>query len=448
MIGLVISFSARKFLPRGIFLPIICLFVLSTAQGQQGSKHSIEIAEAKRFFAEAEELFAADDSSLWGTSLAGPMIFVDSTSRSAVANQADAEKALREVDGVFSGELPADVMIANTSIDWNGTKWTMLLWPLPQEPKERKVLLAHEAWHRIQDSIGFPASTATNDHLNSLEGRYLLQLEWRALSKALRSTDSEQKMAIADALRFRARRHELIAGSVEQETSMELHEGLAEYTGVRMALDPAERIARTVRLLDRRPTELPTFVRSFAYLSGPAYGVLLDQLDEGWLKRTTPKSDLGQLLMAAAKIDLGKNLESIVSERSPSYDGPALWAAEKKRDGDRIAKLTLLSKKFLEGPRLIVSLDNPRMSFDPSELLPLDEAGTVYKVLNITGDWGVLNVSGGALLSKDFSHVIVGVPADYAGELKTAEWQLQLNEGWSVQAAASPTFVIAKKIRK
>lgn len=71
---------------------------------------------------------------------------------------------------------------------------------------------------------------------------------------------------------------------------MELHEGLAEYTGVRLPLDPENRIARTVSLLDRRSAERPTFVRSFAHLSGLAYGLLLDELDPDWLRRLTVNS--------------------------------------------------------------------------------------------------------------------------------------------------------------
>lgn len=429
-------------------LALFCFFESDPAHCQTLGKQPIDIAKAKTNFAEAEALFSKDNSAMWGISLDGPMIFVDRESRFAVANRADASKALKEVDDVFTGHLPANVMIANTAIDWNETKWTMLLWPLPEDPDERKVLLAHEAWHRIQDKVGFPSSVATNDHLDSLHGRYLLQLEWRALSKALRSAKADAKTerdsSIADALHFRFRRNELLKNSLEQEVSMEMHEGLAEITGVKLALAPADRIDRTVRLLESRPAEFPTFVRSFAYLSGPAYALLLDKLDPDWMENLTVESDLGRLLLAATNVELENNLELAVAERSKLYDGPTLWIAEKKRDDERIAKLELLSKKFLTGPRLIIPLENPRMSFDPRELVPLKDAGTVYYTLTITDEWGVLTVTGGALLSKDFSQVTVGVPENFAGERQTSEWELDLYEGWSVQTSGQLTFSIVK----
>ncbi len=387
-------------------------------------------------------MFKKDHAQLWGNSLEGPIIFVDRQTRFAVANQADLAETLTPIDGVFVGQLPANVMVSNTAIDWNNSKWTMLLWPLPEESNERNLLLAHESWHRIQDQLGFPSSGATNDHLDSLAGRYLLQLEWRALSVALRSSLADRNKAISDAIHFRFRRHELIEGSSEQERAMELHEGLAEYTGVRLALDPAQRIARTASLLDRRPAELPTFVRSFAYLSGPAYGLLLDESNPVWIGKISVKSDLGKLLSEVAKVELERDLEMAVANRATKYNSEALWVAEKIRDEKRQTRLERLTMKFLTGPRLLIPLENPRMSFDPTELTPLGDAGTVYPTLNITSEWGVLNVTGGALLSKDFGQVIVGVPDNYASSLQTADWKLELNPGWSIQSSTKPTFTV------
>ena len=47
----------------------------------------------------------------------------------------------------------------------------------------RHVTLAHELFHRIQSGLGLTRPEAGNRHLDTLEGRYLLQLEWRALAR-------------------------------------------------------------------------------------------------------------------------------------------------------------------------------------------------------------------------------------------------------------------------
>ncbi len=417
-----------------------CLFQMPVAHGQSVPKQPIEIATARDYFSEAAAMFERDGGELWGESLAGPIMFVDRDSHIAIANQADLRNSLIPVEGVFTGRLPSTLMIANTAIDWNETKWTMVLWPLPEDADERRILLAHEAWHRVQDKFGFPSSGASNDHLNSFYGRYLLQLEWRALGAALRSEGAERIAAIADALHFRHYRHQLSPGCEAEERSMEMHEGLAEYTGVRLALDPAKRIARTISELQNRPAQLETFVRSFAYLSGPAYGLLLDELVPEWLGKAAADSDLAGLLQEAAEIDVEVDLKSVVTDRALKYDGEALWATEKTRDDERLAQIELLKKKYTEGPRLIIPIKSMNMSFNPNELVPLGESGTYYPTLTITDTWGVLKVTGGAVIASGFQEVIVSVPADYANSLKTPDWELELNEGWSIKAGGDGVF--------
>ena len=176
-------------LPWVIAAQIVGLWAEVAAQGQQSP--TIDLDQAKSIFQEAKELFATERASFWGRSLDGPTMFVDATSRFVVANQADADGQLQPSAGVFVGQLPQQVMAANTSVDWNGTRWTMLLWPLPADEQTRKVLLAHEAWHRIQGELGFPQSGASNEHLDSLEGRYLLQLEWASVGNSNRGIGIE-----------------------------------------------------------------------------------------------------------------------------------------------------------------------------------------------------------------------------------------------------------------
>ena len=110
----------------------------------------------------------------------------------------------------------------------------MVIWPLPSDANVRGVLLMHESWHRIQDRVGFPGSAPKNEHLDTPEGRYWLQLEWRALAAALERDGEGRRRAIEDALVFRARRRQVFPAAAKQERLLEMHEGAAEYTGVKL----------------------------------------------------------------------------------------------------------------------------------------------------------------------------------------------------------------------
>src|SRR5262245_26974345 len=130
------------------------LFLLTVA----ASTAPIDPAIARKHIEEARILCEQDAGRLWGKPLFGPILFVDPATRQAVAGAADGEGRLqKDASGsVYCGTLPDDVIIANTATTWAGVKWTMILWPLPDDPRARASLMVHELFHRVQDDIGFP----------------------------------------------------------------------------------------------------------------------------------------------------------------------------------------------------------------------------------------------------------------------------------------------------
>ena len=73
------------------------------------------------------------------------------------------------------------------------------------------------------------------------------------------------------------------------------------------------------------------------------------------------------------------------------------------------------------------------MQFNPSQVFPLEGHGAVYPTMRITDHWGILEVSGGALLSPDWKFVRVSAPEDLDGRpLRGRGWTLELNPGWTV----------------
>ena len=356
----------------------------------------------------------ADGGQLWGVSLAGPLMMVDPQTRAVFANQADAEGVLHPDGKLFVGTLPPNVPIANTAQKWAGVHWTQLMWPLPEEEDSRHVLVMHESWHRVQEQIGLPASNPSNGHLNTFDGRLWLQLEWRALERALRAEENESgRAAIEDALLFRRERHRLAPEANVQECALEAAEGLAEYTGVRLSgMSARQQRAYVANQFVTLPAQLSTFNRSFAYLTGPAYGLLLDATGQPWRKGLTVQDDLGQRLQERMQMALPDVSAEELTRRAEQYDGAALRQAEMERETARRARHAAWQKQFFEDPVLQLPLDKIQLTFDPRNVEAVGELGTYYPTITISDRWGKLIVTQGALVAADFKSVIVTAPVD------------------------------------
>lgn len=417
-----------------VLFVIAALLSPAAAVGNSPSAHqpAIDPQLASQYFQEAQALCNRDDGKLWGLSLCGPILFVERATRTVVANQADKEGILTKSADAFVGKLPPNVNVANTAIEWAGIKWTMMMVPLPEDKYRRANLIAHELWHRIQNEIGFPSSGAANGHLDSRDGRLWLQLEWRALAVALTNRGRQRRQAIADALLFRASRRSLFPSAASEEREMEMHEGLAQYTGVKLSGAPnLNKYVVDGALKEILSTQ--TFVRSFAYASGPPYGLLLDETGSTWRKDLKKEDDLGSLLQKKLGIKIPFDTKLTAAQRAKVYDGENLQAAEDERENKRRELLASFRAKFVDGPVLMIPLQNMKMEFNPGNLVPLDSLGTVYTNIRIVDTWGILTVSKGALLNSDFTKIYVSAPSDLnSSSTKGDEWVLELNSGWVV----------------
>jgi hypothetical protein len=410
------------------------LLGLPCASRAQGP-NPIPIDSAKRVFAEAQLLCSADAGKLWGRSLCGPIMFVDAPSRRIVASESDAKGVLSAKDGVFVGVLPAQENVANTAVDWSGVRWTQMLWPITGDERLRATLVMHELFHRIQNRLGLPTMTiGDNAHLDELEGRYYLQLEWRALARALEAQrDADRAEAATDALRFRAERYRLYPKAAAEERGLEQNEGLAEYTGVRLGNPTAE--LRTEMALHDLSVHVrdATFVRSFAYATGPAYGLLLDRYAPEWHAQLKAGDGFEVMLGRALHVRAAGSDSLLVAKRAKSYDGAALHAAEADRDAKRRVQLALNRRKFIDGPVLTLRFRKMNVQFNPNTLQPLGDAGTVYPTIRISDEWGVIEGKNGALMKPDWSALVVSAPAVTTGSTVTGDgWTLTLEPGWSI----------------
>jgi hypothetical protein len=412
----------------------ICCLAIPAFAAEESSVSPIDLGIARQQFQAAQEICRTDAGKFWGVSLCGPMLFVDPPSRQVVASRKDGEGVLKQEGDVFTGVLPTSVNIASTPTQWAGVLWTQIVWPLPDDESRRNTLLAHELFHRIQSKAPIPEqSEAANDQLDTLEGRYLMQLEWRALAAALLcKTQAACRRAVLDALLFRSARYELFPAAAAQEKSLELNEGVAEYTGVSLGnRTHGARVEAALYDLSAHISD-QTFVRSFAYATGPAYGLLLDKYMPGWKRRLQSGASLSDLLLRATRISLPQKLYAAAQKRAPTYDGAVLRSVEIEREKKRLEILAFNRAKFLDGSVLVIPLHHTNIQFNPQTLQPLDGAGTVYPTMHIVADWGTLQVQNGALLKSDWSAVSVAAPTEMGATLKGDGWTLELKPNWKV----------------
>jgi hypothetical protein len=428
-------------------MPVRCFFTRKTVAAflfavlsARPAFASPDPGAAVQIFREARSICDRDAGRFWGRALCGPMLLVDPVDRGVIANETDAAGVLQASGGGYKGVLPPDVILSDTPVEWEGKRWTELLLPLRPKGQEsgtvgdawRAVMLAHEMFHRIQPDLKLTRPEAGNRRLDTLDGRYLLQLEWRALAKALgAATAVERREAISDALLFEAERYRQFPDAATEENDLEINEGIAEYTGVRLGLaTPGERTAYAIYDLSAF-VHAPTFVRSFAYAMGPAYGLLLDQAHPACRSQLNSGKTFHQLLGAAWH--LPEPMFSRLKARETAYDDGRLWLQEVARDHERQARVAFLKSLLVDGPVLILPLHHPAYQFSPQTLMPLDALGTVYPTIRLESDWGVLDVeSGGALLDKDMKTAAVSAVGFKPATLEGEGWRLTLKKGWAV----------------
>jgi hypothetical protein len=386
---------------------------------------------ARQAMREAQAYAARDAASLWGVSLTTPLLVVDPRTRRAVSAERDSAGLMVAEGDTWSAIIPADVPIANTSLRWGDRAWAMVLAPLPADSVERGILLMHEVWHSVQAGVQVPLQSPDNPHLATAAGRTWLKVEGRALDSALASTGEHRKRAMIDALAARRARRAASPGSAATEQPLELSEGLAEFTGITLVAAPGERASLVRARLSRLDTE-GSLVRSFPYATGAAWALLLDLIDDGWRAYLRPDTDLA--IMAAEAMRINPDTLDLGDARFAPYGLREIRADEEGREVVRLARQDSLRARYVTGPTLRLPLAEMNMSFNPNNVEPLPDAGTVYRPFRLSDRWGVLDAdSSGALVNTTFSEARVATPGP--GGTSGPGWKVTLKPGWVVVPA-------------
>jgi len=409
------------------------LFLLVPLGAATAAEAQVQPEIAKRYFEEATKLCERDAGRLWGVSLCGPMVIADPATGTRATSQPEP-----------AGPVPRFSGFADGPVMWGGVRW--FAFPLSLLPAnaadERQQVMIHGLFHRIQPQLGLITEDGLNEHLDSLEGRVSMRLEWRALRRAIESSGSTRAEAIADALAFRRERRARFPGAAENERREEIREGLASYTGIAVWADSPADAHRAAASALASGDAMTALVGNFEAASGPAYGVLLDDLMPGWRRQVRATSDLGDMLTSA----INKPPTTDLASAAARYDGATLRAAEEARDRAQQARVAELRRRFVDGPVLTMPAVGKGTS-DTRDSVGIPGAGTVYfHEFTQSGEWGRLQVNNGVLRGADGATLSVPVTGPLEGTtLRGDGWTVTVNGGWVVQRAARPgSFVIVR----
>ena len=106
-----------------------------------------------------------------------------------------------------------------------------------------------------------------------------------------------------------------------------------------------------------------------------------------------------------------------------------------------LRKITSLKAKVSTCPtskeNALELTDAANYSYDPNELQPLGDLGTVYPTLKVSDAWGTLTVTSGALMTRKENrpaNIYVPAPAETnTTQLQGDGWKLELKAGWQLE---------------
>lgn len=412
-----------------LFLSIILIACQTLiAQDKDNSGNLVSCVEYSNIFNNIKTICDKDNGKLWGINLYAPILCINKN-RDLWSNQRDSQDQLLKCGECFIGKYPIDKSIANSTTNVFGQKWVMLALPIPTDGLDRNILFCHELFHYWQDSLGHVSRPYNNAHLEAKDARVLLKLEWNAFLSACKTNNSSlRQTAIRDGLTFRKHRQQKYSKYYRDETSFEILEGLAEYTGIKLSVLSD---SMYLHILDKKVEtymQKENLVRTYAYLSGAIMGYLLDKSTNEWRKHIDGNSDLGSLLQQTYNIVIPADRESQIQQRKALYDYDNIISFENQRDSIQAIKKKQLIELFTQDIRKL-PLKNMQISFDPNSIIPLENIGNIYKNARIVDEWGILETKGNGtiLITEDWETVILPYASsvEVNGNIKETEfWKL------------------------
>lgn len=96
-------------------------------------------------------------------------------------------------------------------------------------------------------------------------------------------------------------------------------------------------------------------------------------------------TNLTDFFIKEFEISLPNDLTFAVSSVSGQYNGEKITSEEIAREQLRNERIAMYKKKFVDLPHMEIQLESRRFSYDTRNITALDDYGTVYQVMQISG---------------------------------------------------------------
>lgn len=408
-----------------------------------------EVAKVEKCLTQVKELLNSDNGNLWGKHLYGPIIFLFPDSKLLVANENDESNSFSKLGDLYYCPMSTDLGIANTSATFRGKKWATIIWDDNIDELTRNEIVIHESWHRIQDELGINATTSNNTHLDTKEGRVLLKYEFVALSNALKDT-AQLQTHLGNALKIRKFRQSLFPNN--NEDLFERHEGLAEYTGKKLCTTDENSIKLIPMLvaksLEGSVSRFDGWSNSFAYHTGPAYGVILDKIMPDW-RNEIKNSTLIELAEKSLETEAFSVTESTIDSLIGVYSMQNIETAETDFENRKSEENIAYTQQFENNAWLYIPNQNVNFTFNPNdELITYNDEGVIYKTLTLSWDGGQIEANNAVLRTNDWLYFIIAIPHDKIKEIeekRTVEingYKINLNKDVQIKQTAEGKYTL------
>ncbi len=158
-------------------------------------------------------------------------MIVNPETREIYSNSQDAEGLLKPKEGIFTGTYPKERIINTIATEYGGTQFGMVRLSRHGEDHYKIITGAvHSRFHCFQKNKEIDTPRFDTGHLKERTARRWVKLEWKALGRAIRTSEETRKQALRDALVFRSARREMYPMFEESENYFENYEGITSFT--------------------------------------------------------------------------------------------------------------------------------------------------------------------------------------------------------------------------
>ena len=171
-----------------------------------------------------------------------------------------------------------------------------------------------------------------------------------------------------------------------------------------------------------------------AYQTIPIYGVFLRTLDKNWNLNISGQTDLSEYLITAFDLKIPNDLNEQIGKLEKAYNGDLIFKEETERELSQLEKIATYKQFLADQPHVEIPLEKMSISFDPRNIFPLEDMGTVYPDIRITDSWGILTVeNGGLLMNHSWNRISISCPFQTSGQEYSGNgWTLLLEEGYQL----------------